>query len=162
MITTRNCSKILFGSATAMALAIGGLSAAPASAGTYPGDNGLVAFIGKTQQINDGFNLYTYDPKTDSTEQLTFGSDSHLYPQWSADGRKISYTHIDNVTGELNATIINYDGTGDYKIDKLTSTIHLLIDLVVAQAIRIHFTYFLMYQATASATTRSTRRCAEG
>ncbi len=53
---------------------------------------------------------------TNATNQLTFGPDDHLNPHWSADGKKISYTKLNRVTSELNATVINYDGTGAREI----------------------------------------------
>ncbi len=113
MIKTYRRSSALLGIAVAaIALAISSLTTAPASSGTFPGKNGLIAFMGKTQDPNDGFNLYTYDLATSTTNPLTFGPDDHLYPQWSGDGKKISYTKIDSITSDLSATIMNYDGTG--------------------------------------------------
>ncbi len=113
MIKTYRRSSALLGIAVAaIALAISSLTTAPASSGTFPGKNGLIAFMGKTQDPNDGFNLYTYDLATGTTTPLTFGPDDHLYPQWSGDGKKISYTKIDSITSDLSATIMNYVGTG--------------------------------------------------
>ena len=110
--THRRTSALLGVAAAVVALAISSLTTAPASSGTFPGKNGLIAFIGKTQDPNDGLNLYTYDLATSTTNPLTFGPDDHLYPQWSGDGKKVSYTKINSVTNELTAIVMNYDGTG--------------------------------------------------
>jgi Tol biopolymer transport system component len=112
MIRSHRRFGALLGSAAAAALAVSTLAAAPASSGTFPGENGLIAFVGKTQDPNDGLNLFTYDLATGATERLTSGPDDKLYAQWSADGSKLSYTDQNRATNELAPTIMNYDGTG--------------------------------------------------
>ncbi len=104
-----------FGSAAALALAtcMVVLATTPATA-TYHGKNGRIAFATET-----GGPQIVRTIKQDGSDRVTVAWNA-LDPNWSPDGTKIVYTHV-NATGPTACSIVISDPDGSEAVD-LTGT----------------------------------------
>jgi Tol biopolymer transport system component len=83
--------------------------ASPAHA-TYPGRNGLIAF---TAQANPEahYQIYTIRPNGKNLRQLTYLDVDATTPDWSPDGRRITFQIDRNETPFCSVAVMNSDGT---------------------------------------------------
>jgi Tol biopolymer transport system component len=112
MIRNHRTTSAVVGAAAA-ALAVSALAAMPASSGTNPGDNGLIAFAG-TPDINNrsDTDIYTYDPASRVTTKVTTGNAYYVNPAWSPDGSRLAYSAVDLGNNTSVVYLANPDGSG--------------------------------------------------
>jgi Tol biopolymer transport system component len=98
--------QLTYGLAYAVVL---GTVSVPAHA-TYPGRNGLIAF---TAQDNPEapYQIYTIRPNGKKLRQLTYLDAGATTPDWSADGRRITFQIERNEAPFCSVAIMNSDGT---------------------------------------------------
>ena len=99
----RPLSLSVAGAALAVLLA-GPAHAAPT---TFPGSNGRIAFASHNQ-------IYTISPSGSGRRQLT-STGKNYRPAWSADGKRLAYTHEDG-NGSLDIWVMQADGSGKQQI----------------------------------------------
>lgn len=95
------------------ALALGSVIASPASAGSWPGNNGEIVFTlvpDSAQQIVQ--QLYVVDPSGTNPRQLTVGDSERIAANPSPDGKQIVYTLRDPVTGTYSTQVLKVDASG--------------------------------------------------
>jgi Tol biopolymer transport system component len=90
-----------------MVLTIGLMMLAPASAGAFPGRNGMIAFDAPVNRISQ---IFLMNPDGSGLQQITYGNGA-ANPVWSADGTKIAYVNQNHEVWVMKA-----DGTGAYKV----------------------------------------------
>jgi WD40-like Beta Propeller Repeat len=76
---------------TAIAALTAALAAASPASATSRGKNGLITFYAVTP--DEGAQLFTVRPKGHDLRQITHGPGAAVNPDWSSDGRKITYEH---------------------------------------------------------------------
>ena len=65
----------------------------PSSAGAaYPGDDGLVAFVGTASGAAAEFDIYTIRPDGSGLQEIDDGATWEYDPAWSADGTKLVFS----------------------------------------------------------------------
>ena len=84
-----------------VALAI--LASAPAASATFPGRNGLIAFQAQTEQ---GLQIFTVRANGHQLRQITHVDGDAAVPDWSPDGRRITFT-----LNECSVAIMDADGS---------------------------------------------------
>lgn len=94
-----------------MVLTIGLMMLSPASAGAFPGRNGMIAF--SAPDANSIEQIFLMNPDGSGLQQITYGKGA-ANPVWSADGMKIAYDA--SVNGESEVWVMKADGTGAYKV----------------------------------------------
>jgi dipeptidyl aminopeptidase/acylaminoacyl peptidase len=111
MIRNHRTTSALVGAAAA-ALTVSALAAMPASSGTNPGDNGLIAFAGTpdTNNLSDT-DIYTYDPASRVTTKVTTGNAYYVSPAWSPDGSRLAYSAVDLGSNTSVVYLANPDGS---------------------------------------------------
>jgi Tol biopolymer transport system component len=80
---------------------------APAAKGTFPGQNGRIAF-------ERGGNIWVMNPHGTGQTRLT-RSGTAAHPQWSADGKKIAYDQASQGAGR-NVWVMAANGSGKYRV----------------------------------------------
>jgi TolB protein len=94
-----------------MVLTIGLVMLAPASAHSFPGRNGMIAF--DAPDANGHNQIFLMNPDGSGLRQLTYGSGASM-PDWSADGTRIAYVAF--VNGNDGVWVMRGDGTGAYQV----------------------------------------------
>jgi Tol biopolymer transport system component len=102
---------------TAIAALTAGLAAASPASATSRGKNGLITFYAVTP--DEGAQLFTVRPNGHDLRQITHGPGEAVNPDWSPDGRKITYEH-DWDTDTLCATVDLVNPNGSHPVS-LTS-----------------------------------------
>lgn len=96
--------------ATTGSLAIAALLVAPTPSGAIvPGPNGLITF----ESSRDGNNeIYVMNPDGTVEENLTNNPANDVFPAWSPDGTRITFSSDRHDPGNLDVYVMNVDGTG--------------------------------------------------
>jgi Tol biopolymer transport system component len=102
------------------------ICASPAHA-TYPGRNGLIAF---TAQANPEapYQVYTIRPNGKNLRQLTYLDAGATTPDWSPDGRRITFQIDRNEAPFCSVAIMNSDGTNIIELDLAVRMLAILLD----------------------------------
>jgi Tol biopolymer transport system component len=86
------------------------LAATGSASAAHHGDNGLITFWALTP--NEGAQLFTVHPNGHNLRQITHRPGEAFNPDWSPDGRKITYEHAwDTETVCATVDLINPDGS---------------------------------------------------
>jgi Tol biopolymer transport system component len=89
------------------AVAVGSLTLlaiAPVASATFPDKNGRIAF---QAEVDGVVQLFTMKPNGHDIRQITFGEASASMPDWSPDGRTLTFTY-----GDCQVAFLRADGTG--------------------------------------------------
>ncbi len=95
------------------ALALGSVIASPASAGSWPGNNGEIVFTlipDSARQIEQ--QLYIVDPSGNNPQQLTVGEGERIAANPSPDGKHMVYTLRDPATDTYSTKVLKVDSSG--------------------------------------------------
>jgi Tol biopolymer transport system component len=104
---TRTCTTALLAIAGALALAAG-----TASAATFPGTNGLVAFSGFD---GSDYEIFVVNPDGSGLTPLTNNpTATDVAPSWSGDGERIAF--VRNATGNAEIAVMDHNGQNQVEL----------------------------------------------
>ncbi|MEX2254649.1 MAG: hypothetical protein WEC34_04360 [Acidimicrobiia bacterium] len=86
------------------------VGAAPVSGGSYPGENGLIAFSRLTSDGDPVLGIFTVDPTTLEVAGPLGGAQFDSEPVWSPDGTRIAFASL-RAGGDNQIFVMNADGT---------------------------------------------------
>jgi TolB protein len=90
-------------------LSVGGQQSA--SAGTFPGTNGKIAFV---SDRDGNYEIYVMNPDGSNQQRLTDNLALDSEPSWSPDGTRIAFTSDRNGNHEIY--VMNADGSGQRRL----------------------------------------------
>jgi hypothetical protein len=83
-------------------------------AGTFPGENGKIAF--SSQRDGDYYEIYVMDADGSNPTRLTNNASLDSYPSWSPDGTKIAFFSARHGGGAFQIYVMDADGSGQKNI----------------------------------------------